>query len=52
MALEPDGANIQNDMKEENCTQSLYIMDDQQKIYLLQNDDDVSFKVSEVFDFS
>ena len=37
---------------EDGVTQSLFIMDDQQKIYLLKNQDNVRFTVNKVIDFS
>ena len=50
-AFEPDGEWIQNDV-EEGATQSLFIVDDQQKIYLLRNEDHVKFSVKKTIDFS
>ena len=50
VAFEPDNDNIQNDLKE--VPQSLFILDDHQKIILLKNEDNVRFEVSKVFDIS
>ena len=50
-ALESDGECIQNDIKK-TVTQSLYIMDDEQKIYLLRNEDNVRYEIKKVIDFS
>ena len=51
VAFEADGECIENDI-EEGVTQSLFVMDDQQKIYLLRNEDDVRFTVKHTIDFS
>ena len=51
MAFEADGENIQNDLEEE-VTQSLFIMDDQQKIFHIKNEDNVRFACTNVIDFS
>lgn len=51
VAFEADGENIQNDV-DEVVPQSLYIMDDQQKIFHIKNEDNVRFAVSKVIDFS
>ena len=42
MAFEIDNECIQNDMRE-GVKQSLFIMDNSQKIYLLKNEDNVKF---------
>lgn len=52
VAFETDGENIQNDLENEGVTQSLYLMDDQQKIYKLVNEDGIRFEVKKVIDFS
>ena len=39
-------------MHEEACIQSMFIMDDSQKIYLLQNEDNVRFRQKKIIDFS
>lgn len=51
VAFEADPDHIQNDM-EDDCSQSLYIMDDSEKIYKLKNEDGVKFVVENTFDFS
>ena len=51
VAFEADSDCIQNDMKE-GVTQSLFIMDDGQKITLLKNEDNVKFTTKKVIDFS
>ena len=51
VALENDGDNIGNDAIEE-VTQRLYILDDQQKIYLLSNEEEVRFTAKKTIDFS
>ena len=53
VAFELDGENIQNDIdNDEVVAESLYIMDDQQKIYLVKNEDGVRFNVKKVIDFA
>ena len=51
VALEPDTNNIQNDM-EDDVPQSLFVMDDAQKIYWIKNEDAVRFVTTKVIDFS
>ena len=51
VAIEPDSNNIANDAEEE-VTNSLYILDDQCKIYLLSNEEEVRFTVKKMVDFS
>ena len=51
VAFEADSECIENDLEEET-PQSLFIMDDQQKIYHLENKDRVRFQVSKIVDFS
>ena len=51
VAFESDGENIQNDFNA-NAKQSIFIMDDSQKIYLLKNEDGVKFFVKKVIDFT
>ena len=50
--MEPDGEHIQNDLKEGTATQSLFIMDGEQKIYWITNEDSVRFNVKKIIDFS
>ena len=52
VAFEGDPESIANDIEDENCTQSLYIMDDSQRIYRLKNEDEYRFYVDKMFDFS
>ena len=42
---------MQNDVKEE-VTQSFFIIDDQQKVFLLKNEDNIKYQVKKVIDFS
>ena len=51
VAFEPDCELMENDM-EEGCKQRLFIMDDSQKIYHLENADNIRFEVKQVIDFS
>ena len=51
VAFEQDAENIQNDLTEQ-VKQSLYVMDDQQKIYLLQTNDLSEFEITRTIDFS
>ena len=51
VAFEADSDCIQNDIVE-GVTQSLIVVNDQQKIYLLVNDDNVRFVTKKVIDFS
>lgn len=51
VAFEPDCELMENDT-EEVCTQRLFIMDDSQKIYHLENADNIRFDVKQVIDFS
>lgn len=51
IAMESDANNIANDADQE-VTNSLYIIDDQQKIYLLSNENEVRFNVKKMIDFS
>ena len=50
-AIEADGENIQNDLND-SVTQSLFVMNDQQKIYLIRNEDDLVFVCTKIIDFS
>ena len=55
VAFESDYGHISNDLDEEateNQLQSMYIMDDQQKIYHIKNPDGVRFETIKVIDFS
>ena len=52
VAFEADPDHIANDIENEYCAQSLYIMDDVQKIYKLKNEDGVRFAVEKTFNFS
>ena len=52
MAFEGDPESIANDIEDDNCTQSLYIMDDSQRIYRLKNEDEYRFNIDKTFDFS
>ena len=52
VAFEADPDHIANDFDDEYCTQSLYIMDDMQKIYLLRNEDGIRFQLKKTLDFS
>ena len=51
VAFEPDGECIENDL-EDGVTQSMFIMDDQQKIHLLKNENNVRYTVKKTIDFS
>ena len=51
VAFEGDTENIENDLNED-ARQSLFVMDDQQKIYLLRNDLDDKFVLKRTIDFS
>ena len=51
VAFEADTECIENDL-DEGAKQSLFVMDDQQKIYLLRNDLDDKFVAKKVIDFS
>ena len=52
VAFEADPDHFVNDFDDEHCTQSLYIMDEMQKVYLLRNTDGIRFIVEKTFDFS
>lgn len=51
-AFEYDCENIQNDNDEGECKESLYIFDNAQKIYRLENEDGIKYNVADVIDFS
>ena len=51
VALELDASNIQNDM-DDDVPQSLFVMDDSQKIYWIKNEDAVKFVIKKIIDFS
>ena len=52
-AIEPDCENIQNDSDiNDTIRESLYILDDNMKIYHLEDEDEIKFIVKKVTDFS
>jgi len=52
VAFEYDCENVQNDNDEDECKESLYIFDDAQKIYRLEDEDGIKFNVAQTIDFS
>ena len=51
VALELDAENINNDLID-YVKQSLYVMDDHHKIYLLKTNDCSQFEITKAIDFS
>ena len=52
-AFEPNCENIQNDTDiDKTYKESLYILDDHMKIWVLEDEEDIKFQVKEVIDFT